>query len=84
VENAVEHGQDPSSGRVDIAIAVRRDGELVRITIRDHGTGPLPAGEGQGLQNAHRRLRTVFGDRAAIRLNRHPEGGALVEIHIPA
>jgi LytS/YehU family sensor histidine kinase len=84
VENAVEHGQDPSSGRVDIAIMVRRDGGLVRITIRDHGTGPLPAAEGQGLQNAHRRLRTVFGDRAAIRLNRHPEGGALVEIHIPA
>jgi two-component system, LytTR family, sensor kinase len=84
VENAVEHGQDPSSGRVDIAIAVRRDGELVRITIRDHGTGPLPASEGRGLQNAHLRLRTVFGDRAAIRLNRHPEGGALVEIHIPA
>jgi two-component system, LytTR family, sensor kinase len=84
VENAVEHGQDPSSGCVDIAIVVRRDGELVRITIRDHGTGPLPVAEGQGLQNAHRRLRTVFGDRAAIRLNRHPEGGALVEIHIPA
>jgi two-component system LytT family sensor kinase len=84
VENAVEHGQDPGSGRLDIGIAVRRDGQIVHITIRDHGAGPIPKAEGQGLQNAHRRLRTVYGDRAALQLNRHPQGGALVEIQIPA
>ena len=84
VENAVEHGQDPSSGRLHISIAARRDGPLVHITIRDHGTGPLCVTEGQGLRNAHRRLRTAFGDRAGLTLNRHPQGGALVEIDIPA
>lgn len=84
VENAVEHGQDPGSGRLDIGIAVRLDGQTVHITIRDHGTGPVGSAEGNGLQNAHRRLRTAYGDRAALRLNRHPQGGALVELQIPA
>jgi two-component system, LytTR family, sensor kinase len=83
VENAVEHGQDPSSGRLDISIAARRDGQLVHITIRDRGTGPVCVTEGQGLRNAQRRLQTAFGDRATLTLNRHPQGGALVEIHIP-
>jgi len=84
VENAVEHGQDPSSGKLDISIAARHDGQFVHITIRDHGTGPVCAAVGQGLRNAHRRLRAAFGDRAALTLNRHPQGGALVEIDIPA
>jgi two-component system, LytTR family, sensor kinase len=84
VENAVEHGQDPGSGCLDIGIAVRRDGPIVHITIRDHGSGPASAAGGQGLQNAHQRLRTIYGNRAALRLDRHPQGGALVEISIPA
>jgi signal transduction histidine kinase len=84
VENAVEHGQDPGSGRLDIGIAARRDGHLVRITIRDRGTGPAGKVEGQGLRNARRRLGTAFGERAALQLGPHPQGGALVEIRIPA
>ncbi len=84
VENAIEHGQDPGTGRLDISIIARRDGPLVHITIRDHGTGPACAAEGQGLRNAQRRLRTAFGDRAVLTLNPHPQGGALVEIYIPA
>jgi signal transduction histidine kinase len=85
VENAVEHGRDPATGKLDIGIeaaAGRIDG-MVRISIRDNGAGPEPKSEGQGLWNARQRLGTVYGGRAALRLSRHPDGGALVEIDIP-
>jgi sensor histidine kinase YesM len=140
VENAVEHGQDPASGFLNIAIDVRRvdgkPGDFIEIAIRDHGPGlsnngagdlasrsrhPLPsrdrlasdsganarertkgavaksptgllthepkssnASSGHGLVNARRRLHTVYGDRATLSLSEHPEGGAVVEIQIPA
>jgi sensor histidine kinase YesM len=89
VENAVEHGQDPTSGRLDIGINVHCNGTSIGITIRDHGRGfSSPASpnssNGHGLSNAQRRLQTVYGDRATLSLNGHSEGGAVVEIHIPA
>jgi two-component system LytT family sensor kinase len=88
VENAVEHGQDPGSGRLDIGIDVHRNGASIGITIRDHGRG-LSSGfssnhsNGHGLSNAERRLKTVYGDHATLRLTGHAGGGAVVEVHIP-
>lgn len=86
VENAVEHGQDPASGRLDIGISVHRNGTSLGISIRDHGLGPSGNGNsnGHGLANAERRLKTVYGDRASLKLMGHPEGGAVVEVRIPA
>jgi two-component system LytT family sensor kinase len=88
VENAVEHGQDPGSGRLDIGIDVHRNGASIGITIRDHGRG-ISSGfssnhsNGHGLSNAERRLKTVYGDHATLRLTGHAGGGAVVEVHIP-
>jgi LytS/YehU family sensor histidine kinase len=100
VENAVEHGQDPASGRLDIAIDVRQIGRFIEISIRDRGPGfskngagsPAKPGDdssrrevsGRGISNVRRRLQTVYGDRATLRLNGHRERGAVVEIQIPA
>jgi sensor histidine kinase YesM len=84
IENAVEHGQDPASGQLDIGIGVQRDGEFVNISIRDHGRGVSSHGNGgHGLSNARKRLSTVYGDRAALSLNNHPGGGAIVLIQLP-
>ncbi len=87
VENAVEHGQDPATGRLNIGIGVERRNGFVDITIRDHGRGVLSNGSsngtGHGLANARKRLATVYGDRASLRLNTHADGGAIVEIVIP-
>ena len=88
VENAVEHGQDPASGQLDIGIGVQRAGGFVNISIRDHGCGFFSNGngasaKGHGLSNARSRLATVYGHRAALRLNNHPGGGAIVEIQLP-
>jgi two-component system, LytTR family, sensor kinase len=87
VENAVEHGQDPITGRLDIDIDVHRNGTSIKLTIRDHGPGLSRNGattNGHGLANARKRIATVYGDGAAFQLSGHPEGGALVEIKIPA
>jgi sensor histidine kinase YesM len=102
VENAVEYGQEPATGRLNIAIDVRQIDRFIEISVRDHGPGfskngaghgPGGAKEsanrgddpsGQGIINVRRRLQTVYGDRATLRLNGHPDGGAVVEIQIPA
>jgi signal transduction histidine kinase len=84
VENAFEHGQDPASGRLHIDIQVERDGPLLRIAIRDHGPGPPLSPHGRGLANVQRRLQAIYGDDARMHLVRHPQGGALVEVHLPA
>ncbi len=86
VENAVEHGQDPVTCRLNIDIDVHRNGASISVAIRDHGPGLSRNGastNGHGLANARKRLATVYGDRAAFQLSSHPDGGALVEIKIP-
>jgi sensor histidine kinase YesM len=88
IENAVEHGQNPASGQLDIAIGVERDSGIVKISIRDQGRGfsskpDGPSTKGHGLSNARKRLATVYGDRAALSLGTHPEGGTLVRIDLP-
>jgi signal transduction histidine kinase len=88
VENAVEHGQDPASGQLEIGIGVQRAGGFVNISIRDHGCGVFSKGngasaKGHGLSNARKRLETIYGRRATLSLNNHPGGGAIVEIQLP-
>jgi two-component system LytT family sensor kinase len=89
IENAVEHGQDPASGELNIAICVARERGTIKISIRDHGRGVLSerngasSQEGHGLSNARKRLAAVYGDRAALSLSTHAEGGAIVRIHLP-
>jgi two-component system, LytTR family, sensor kinase len=88
IENAVQYGQDPASGQLDIVIGVQRHSGLVNISIRDRGRGPLINGnatsaKGHGLSNARARLATVYGDRAELSLSTHPEGGAIVRIQLP-
>jgi two-component system, LytTR family, sensor kinase len=88
IENAVEHGQDPASGQLNIAIRVQRDSGVVKISIRDHGRGVLAERngaslKGHGLANARTRLATVYGDGATLSLATHPEGGAIVRVQLP-
>ena len=88
IENAVEHGQDPVSGQLDIAIDVQLDSGMVKISIRDHGRGVLAQRsgaslKGHGLANARTRLATVYGKDAALSLATHPEGGAIVRVQLP-
>lgn len=84
VENAVEHGKNPDSGRLDIDIAIRSLDKQICITIRDHGPGPARNNGGHGLKNTRLRLATAYRGEATFRLDHHPRGGAVAEIQIPA
>lgn len=84
VENAVEHGKEPGSGELDINIAIQKTEGRVRITIRDRGPGPTRSTGGHGLANTRQRLATAYRGEASFRLERHPLGGAVAEILIPA
>ena len=86
VENALEHGLARRAGAGRVEVSANRDGDVVRLRVRDDGPGLDAAAaprEGIGLSNTRRRLEELYGDRGAVRLA-HPEaGGFEVELVIP-
>ena len=85
VENAVRHGiaRRTEAGRV--AIAARRDGDVLVLTVEDDGPGiadDAPQVAGHGLENTRERLRTLYGDRASLRVARTQQG-TLATLRIP-
>jgi signal transduction histidine kinase len=88
VENSIRHGIAPraAGGRVDVRAA--REGELLRLTVRDDGLGAdaRTSGEargGVGLANTRARLQHLYGDRQQMRAGPVAAGGYLVTINIP-
>ena len=85
IENAVEHGLSRAGEPGRIRLAVEREGDRLRMTVRDNGPGPPTDGgdPGVGLDNTRKRLSTMYGDAAAITLVSDTEGGARVTIELP-
>lgn len=87
LENAFRHGADPATGRVDLEIGARREGDELVLWVRDHGrgpeTGPSEPGHGVGLANTRDRLAALYGPRASLRLQAAEGGGARAEIRLP-
>jgi signal transduction histidine kinase len=67
-------------GRVDVG--VRRDGDRVRIEVRDDGPGfgRLPAHSGQGLAIA---LDVAVSCGGVLEIQDRPDGGAFVRLDLP-
>lgn len=85
VENAIKHGIEPKRGDAEIVVSARADGDALAVEVRDDGVGLQPGiGSGVGLENVRAQLRTRYGDRAALRLQGAPGGGAVASIRIPA
>lgn len=88
VENALKHGLAPKIGPGHLRIGATPRAEHVCLTVEDDGVG-LGQGArrngatGVGLKNVAERLRTVYRDRAGVRLEPRPAGGSLVTILIP-
>jgi signal transduction histidine kinase len=86
VENAIRHGIEPHRRPGLIEVSARRDGDWLRLQVRDNGSGP-PSGkalqEGVGLANTRARLQHLYG--AAHRLDWAPEakGGFVVRVAVP-
>jgi signal transduction histidine kinase len=84
VENAIKHGLEPHVGKGRIEVRAVRDGNRVRLTVRDTGAGVAPgatsaggasaAGAGNaestrfGLEQVRARLAAVYGTAASLEL----------------
>ncbi len=88
VENAIRHGLRTRVGPGRLRVLVRRQGARVHICVQDDGVG-LPDGwtpeglPGVGLRNTRERLRLLYGDAHAFRIENAEGGGTRVEIELP-
>jgi signal transduction histidine kinase len=83
VENAVRHGIDPSETGGSIVVTARRDGDLVRLVVRDDGAGMgESAAPGTGLANLRERLKAFYVGAARLELTELEPHGLLAEVLI--
>jgi len=84
VENAVRHGISPKVGGGVVRIEARRDGEMLRVAVKDNGLGFREAArEGIGLRNVRERLRVAYGRHASIEISSASDRGTSVMITVP-
>lgn len=70
VENAVRHGAEPREQPTSILVDGTRDGDIVRLTVRDSGAGAPPEEidreAGTGLPRLRERLAALYGGTARL------------------
>lgn len=99
LENAINYGVDPMDDCREIRICVRKEGELLVLSVEDNGIGMseeevellltdnnrVPKhGSGVGLINIHNRLQILFGKEYGLVIESEPDEGTRVSIQIPA
>jgi two-component system LytT family sensor kinase len=86
VENAIRYAIEPRAAAGRIEISAWRDGDTLKIAIRDDGPGIVecstPA-HGIGLANTRRRLEQLYGERQSLTLSNDDRGGLSVEVALP-
>jgi len=88
VENALRHGIGPKVGGGRIDIVAKREGDNLRLVVRDDGYG-VPAdeldalNEGVGVSNTRSRLQHIYGARHRFEFRTPPGGGLEVTVVIP-
>jgi len=88
VENALVHGLGRRLEASLLELAARRDGDRLRIAVRDDGPG-LPegwrpgTGDGAGLRNVSERITRLFPGSAALEMSNGATGGAVALLSIP-
>jgi sensor histidine kinase YesM len=90
VENAIKHGVATVRGVGRVEVRVRREGDRVRIEVRDNGPGfpdhprDRPSGQRHGLRNVRERLEGHFGSAASLTVRRdETDGMTVVAIETP-
>jgi len=87
VENALRHGLSKRSAPGSIAVEARRDGDRVRLVVRDDGVGlrggGQPGSRGVGLTNVAKRLQHAYGAEHRFDLKEVETGGVEAVITIP-
>jgi len=86
VENAIRHAIAPRSGGGTLEIVAARDGDRLRLEVRDDGPG-LPAGgpprTGVGLANTRARLDQLHGAAHTFAMENRGGGGLTVTLSVP-
>ncbi|MHA6482880.1 sensor histidine kinase [Paenibacillus sp. strain BS8-2] len=99
VENAVVHGLDHVEQGGFVSVRVYREGESIRIEIKDNGAGidlsrmadikqSLDDMEEEeqyriGLRNVHQRLVMIYGEEFGLRITSEPGEGTFITFNIP-
>jgi len=88
VENALRHGIGPKIGGGRVEIVTRREGDNLRLVVRDNGNGLSTDARtafesGVGLSNTRSRLEHLYAGRHRFEFHTPPGGGLEVTIVIP-
>lgn len=94
VENAIYHGIEKNRKKGTIRILVRKDGDLIRISISDDGAGIDSgklnelagghAGKSYGLVNIESKIKLYFGQKCGMQIESELNRGTTVTIEMPA
>ncbi len=84
LENAVRHGIEPHARAGRIEISARREGNSLRLEVRDNGGGlEGKVVEGIGLANTRARLKQLYGARQSFVLANGADSGVVVSVILP-
>jgi sensor histidine kinase YesM len=87
VENAIHHGISRSEGDGIIVIGSYRNGDKLRLIVRDNGPGLSQEKilhEGIGLSTLRSILNHLYGPAHSFKVENSPDGGLLASLEIPA
>lgn len=85
VENAIKHGLNPLPDGGHIVVSARRDGDCLRLQVRDDGRGFRDSsGAGSGLANIRARLALLHAEAATLSLTENAEHGVTSTLVLPA
>jgi two-component system LytT family sensor kinase len=87
IENAIEHGRSGPDESVTVSVAIRRDGERLRVRVTNSTprlSQVLPrTAYGDGLRNVDARLHAAYGGAATFTLGPDAERGTVAELDMP-
>jgi len=87
VENAIEHGIEPSEAGGEVRIILTMDGaDKLVIEVKDTGVGlssSNKAGHGIGLTNIRSRLDSLYGEKAKLLIRECANQGVISRIEVP-
>lgn len=86
VENAVRHGVVPQLAGGTVAIATAREGDRLRLEVRNSGprrASPSEEAPGIGLRNTAERLSTLYGTDHRFSLRWPADGGCAAAVDLP-